>query len=976
MSKVKYILIALCLIMGFSTVHVHAQSGKITGTVVDSKSGETLPGANVVIDGTSRGVQTDMDGNFLMLNVPAGTYSIVVSYVGYSSQRVNEVIVRTDLTTQLNFTLKEEIFEGEEIVVLAEKALIIKDLTSSEARVNSDEIQKLPVQELNDIVQLQAGVNVGNDGAIHIRGGRASEVSYVVDGIRVTDNYNRSQGLRVENQAIEELQVISGTFNAEHGQAMSGIINVVTKSGSNNFDANVNIWGGSYLTAHKERYDGIPNNVSDFSFNDQYNLSASVSGPIIKDKLTFFATARKFRNDGWLKGYNAYSYHGAFRDTLPLGTDLSSYRDLYNQTVNLDNSWISLDTIGLGTNQQIVLNDSGIRDSSQVNMNNFDTQSYLANFQFSPLSFLKFNLIGSYAKEEGRGYDHSNRLVPLGSPSFYNENYSVNFKTTLTPSSKTYLLFNVAYRVNTSDNYLFKDPYDPRFFNYNNIEKFGITNPGLPYQYNQVNSSNNIFSRGTESIIAKVELSSQLSKRHFIKLGLEYQVDKVRFENMNLQPLDETQGIVIPDYIPSELRDKIELGVAPINTNNYQKYNKSPIYLSAFMQDKIEYNELIINIGFRFDYFDPNTQIAANPKDPDIYNPTLASNLYTDTNNNGVQDAGETDVTLEQRQSYWWKDTDVKYQVSPRLGIAYPINEKGLIYFSYGYFFQMPSYEYLYTNSQIILPQSSGVFGVFGNPNLKPERSIQYELGLKQELIKGTALELTGFYKDSRDYVSSGTINETYNPSVRYATFINRDYANSKGVTVAVNQDLGGSLTLGFDYTYTVVEGSNSNPADEFLKALSQGNESGQSLTKFIRPLNWDRSHVLNVTVFYSALTWGGNLIGRFNSGSPYTPGTPFTVRYGPTASQRDLTNTSRLPQRLTFDLNLYKNFKIGKTEIKTFANIFNLLDSEIINSVYSDSGIPNTPLIVPASANPDYLENPAWFGEPRRIQIGFSVTL
>lgn len=975
MSKIKYLQLILINLFVLSTIG-YSQSGKITGVVVDANSGETLPGANVVIDGTTRGVQTNLDGEYLLINVPPGVYSIVVSFVGYSSQRVNEVIVRTDLTTQLNFKLKEEVFEGEEIVVQAERALIIKDLTSSEARVSSDEIQKLPVQELKDVVQLQAGVNVGNDGAIHIRGGRASEVSYVVDGIRVTDNYNRSQGLRVENQAVQELQVISGTFNAEHGQAMSGIINVVTKSGSNTFDANVNVWGGSYMTVHDARYDGIPNKILEFNPLDQYNLSASVSGPIVKDKITFFATARKFRNDGWLNGYNAYSYHGTFRDTLALGTNFDTYRTLYNEKVNFSDAWISLDTIGVGSNQRLLLTDSGKRDSAMVNMNPFDSESYLANVQFSPVSFVKFNLIGSYGKEQGRGYDHSNRLVPFGSPHFYNENYSLNFKTTITPSSSTYIVFNVAYRVNTSDSYLFEDPYDPRFFNYQNIETYGIINPGLPYQYNQVNSSNNIFSRGTESIISKIEISSQITKRHFIKAGVEYQIDNVRFENINLQPLDPTQGIVLPDNIDPSLKDKIELGIAPINTTNYQKYDRSPTYLSAFVQDKIEYDKLIINIGFRFDYFDPQTQIAADSKDPDIYNPTLASNIYVDANSNGVRDAGEADVTLEDRQRYWWKDTDAKYQLSPRLGIAYPITEKGLIYFSYGYFFQMPSYEYLYTNSQIILPQSSGVFGVFGNPNLKPERSIQYELGLKQEIAKGTAIEVTGFYKDSRDYVSSGTINETYNPSVRYATYINRDYANSKGLTLALNQDLGGAFTLGLDYTYTVVEGSNSNPADEFLRALSQGNESGQSLTKFIRPLNWDRNHVLNGTLFYAAETWGGNVVGRFNSGTPYTPGTPFTVRYGPTASQRDLTNTARLPRRLTFDVNLYKNFKLGKTDIRTFANIFNLFDAEIINSVYSDSGIPGTPLIVPSTANPDYLENPSWFGEPRRIQIGISVTL
>ena len=224
-----------------------AQSGKITGTLLDAETNEPLIGATVGIQGTTKGAITDIDGNYLMLNVAPGTYVLEARYIGYAKVVVKDVIVRTDLTTTQNFKLSLESFEGEEVVVVAKRQAVIKDITSSEARVSSDEIAKLPVQEITDVIQLQAGVNVGNDGGIHIRGGRTTEVSYVVDGIRVTDDYDGSNGLRLENESIQELQVISGSFNAEHGQALSGVVNVVTKSGNNNFEASFRGWGGGYL---------------------------------------------------------------------------------------------------------------------------------------------------------------------------------------------------------------------------------------------------------------------------------------------------------------------------------------------------------------------------------------------------------------------------------------------------------------------------------------------------------------------------------------------------------------------------------------------------------------------------------------------------------------------------------------------------------------------------------------------------------
>lgn len=973
-------LLIICLFPALA----HAQSGKIQGKVIEAGTGEPLINATVSIQGTTTGTVTDLDGEYLLLNVEPGTYTLEARYLGFATAIVQEVIVRTDLTTTIDFELEPEAFEGEEIVVTAERKTVIKDITSSEARVSSDEIQKLPVQEVGDVIQLQAGVNVDNSGQIHIRGGRSSEVSYVVDGIRVTDDYDRSQGVRIENESIQELQVISGSFNAEHGQAMSGIINIVTKSGGNQYDASVRAWGGGYMATNKSNfYDGIGTEFASFNPLRMNNITASVSGPIVKDKLTFFATARRFENEGWLTGRNAFSPHGAYLDTLDTNVNFNDYRTLYNEQVDLTKPWYSVDTTFIQGRERLILRDDGTRDSSLVNMNTYETLSFQSNLQFKPSSLLKFNLIGSYAEEISQGYNHNNKLVPYGEPTGYSNNYSLNFKTTITPSANTFITVNLANRYNEFKSYLYEDPYDPRYFNYDNTapspEGFGLGQPSNG-EFAYYGTNNNHFNRSTNTYIGKAEISSQIDDYNYVKAGINFQTDEVKYQNFNLASL-ESEEITLPDDFPAEKEPYVELGIPEVNTPGHSKFSENPYNLSAYVQDKIEYNNLIVNVGLRFDYFDPNTQVPADLEDPDIRFPTKAENRYRDLNDNGQQDPGEPDITLEERQEYWYEDASPKYQISPRLGIAFSINEGGVIYFSYGYFFQMPSYNYLYTNSRILLSQGSGNQSqIFGNPDLEPERSIQYELGLKQEIFEGTAIELTGYYKDTRNYVSSRP-QTTGNSSINYGIYFNRDYSSSLGFTFAFNQYVSQRFNFSLDYTFGAVEGSNSDPSAEFFNILNQGvriDSTTQSLTKIIQPLDWDRQHIINGSMFYSGKTWGANMLARFATGTPYTPATNIPgVTTGLVASNRDLRNTARLPARFSLDLNTYKTFDIGGTELEVFLNIYNLLDNKIVNSIYNDSGEATAPLPInmEEGADPGFYQNPGFYAEPRRIQFGIELS-
>ena len=255
--------------------YLRQDTGKIAGNIVD-ENGSPLPFANVIIMGTTLGGTSNEDGYYYIINISPGTYTLKASYVGYTSSTILDVKVSVDRTTTVDFQLNSEAVSLQsEVIVTAKQPLVIQDKTSSVAKISSDEIEELPVQELGDVIKLQAGVIVGEDGGIHIRGGRSNEVSYMVNGISITDPYSGEVGVQVENNAVQELTVVSGTFNAEYGQAQSGIINIVTKEGGEKYTGTITAYGGSYLTNGSEYM-----NIKDFRPASVQDFQGQISGPV------------------------------------------------------------------------------------------------------------------------------------------------------------------------------------------------------------------------------------------------------------------------------------------------------------------------------------------------------------------------------------------------------------------------------------------------------------------------------------------------------------------------------------------------------------------------------------------------------------------------------------------------------------------------------------------------------------------------
>ena len=270
-----FLLVALLPLMAFAQ-----SSGKIVGFVKDAESGEPLVGVNVNIDGTTIGAATDIDGYYVMLNVPVGSYDLIARYVGYQEVTLTGIRVSASITTDANFDLKEAVVEGEGVLVVAEQPLVDRNLTQSVSLVTSEQLENIPIRNFNDIISTQRSVVV-QDNLIYIRGGRADEVGFYVDGAPSNNPLTNTQSIYIIREAVEEFQVLAGGYNAEFGGANAGIIRTELKTGGSDFSASFDI-----------QSDDFADEGDEFLGTKSYKHTttiATLSGPLLTNKIRFFA---------------------------------------------------------------------------------------------------------------------------------------------------------------------------------------------------------------------------------------------------------------------------------------------------------------------------------------------------------------------------------------------------------------------------------------------------------------------------------------------------------------------------------------------------------------------------------------------------------------------------------------------------------------------------------------------------------------
>ena len=960
-------------------------TGKLAGNVTDVNSGEVLIGCNILIPSISMGAATDINGDYIILNIPPGKFTVKAMMIGYSDVKIENVKFSVDQTSRLNIQLDVQVIEGDMIIVKSEK-LIYKDVTNTESRITSEELEVMPVTDVQDVIKLQGGVTQDASGGIHIRGGRSSEVVYMVDGVSMTDAYDGGISVAIENNNIQELQVISGTFNAEYGRAMSGIINMVTKDGGNNLEGSLRSFSGDHYSN-----DNIYRNLGSYNLFNQINLEAQISGPILKDRLLFFTSFRRYHTNGWLSGFNTFSMYG---DTLS---------NVEYRSMNWVNKW------------------------------SFQNKFTL---KLSALSKLRLNYIRS--SEQSQGYDHYRQMNQEGRSTQYNygQFLGLNFSHTFSPRS--FIDINISSHYKIYESKLFDNLYDTRYVTPDSLywaHIDGTLPAGIDENTNYfpVNSfsrwgvDTNQFLRQTQSNQVKLDYTNQINNYNQIKIGIEIQGHNLELDAFSIMDSSSNDQVFTPT-IP-QLGDSLDLSgnIIPQLENgslklsndlpswvthfhvNRSYYNQTPIEFSGFIQDKIEYGDMIVNLGLRYDYFDANSWVPQNPHEPYIQNPrdpyldslSLDERLFIDwgdTSHFSIQlDSQDTlwhtysefgdypDMINSnlKNQLGWYKKTTSKSQWSPRFGIAYPISDKGVIHFSYGFFFQVPQFELLYKDPGYKTSDGSGRFGVYGNPDLEPQKTISYELGLQQELSSNLRLEITGYYRDVRDWVTTG-IPIDLGGGASYFTYVNKDYSNVRGLLFSMDKFYSNHYSWHLDYTFQIAEGSNSNPDEEFGAQLSNSEP-----TRALIPLDWDQRHNINGSLYVGGEKWGGNLLMQIGSGYPYTPSFNSASLLGQNIAN-SMTKNSRLKQpTINFDLKLFKNIQYGNLKGRILMNIYNLFDLRNENIVWTDSGRSgSSPTIEDALLNEaqyeeilrpntvsDYFNHPEWYSNPREIQFGLELS-
>jgi len=850
-------------------------TGKVSGYITDKHTKEPLVGANIVLAGTVMGASADSKGHYFILLVPPGEYTIQARMMGYQTMNKLKVAVSADLTSTVNFELESSILEGEEVSIVAERPVVQKDITSSTRIIESEELSKIPnAVDIGSAVAIQPGV-IDN----HFRGGRTGETRYMIDGVPIENPIAGGySGLNVNKDAIQEMQVITGGFNAEFGQAQSGVVNIITREGNDHFTFS---W----------------DNRSDVFFPENNNYiytSFNLGGPltnIFNRKLYYFVASHFTADDGYIQ------WNEQRRNINFLGIDFTGR--YYNYfTFNSKLTYALTDDIRLTY---------GTIFSGNA------TDPYRHQFKYLP--------------------DGTTDYTALDKHHYFIVNHTLSPRTFHTLRC-SYLTHDETNDVNglTPPEYATRDEYG----------KIGLdSNNDWFYDHFQ---DQNWSEKKTNSAKLKWDLTSQVLTNHMLKGGVELTYYDL-YELSIAYP-----GWTFPerDTLPVPGKYKIHGGIRTA----YHVYTNTGAF---FIQDKMEYQGLIVNAGLRYDYWMPGEQVMNE----------LALKRWEGR----VYNAYDPRVGTTKLKK-------VKGHFSPRLGISYPITDKAMMYLSYGKFTQLPQLVYAYRDASY-----AGIFA--GNPyHLDSEVTTAYEFGFTYEVLKDMSLNFKTYYKDVHGLI--GLVQVRDEPKVML--FLNKDYGTIRGFELELKNRASSLLFVNLNYNYSYAMGRSSDPATEYW----YGDVYQQPLPMREFRLDWDQRHTLNLildlnagdgvhlNVFGLRLPdlWGINLLGRFGSGLPYTPAFTTDYRKQPPSNSKDK------PYTATVDLKINKDFKLGLFTLSFYSEILNLFNQISVNDVNPVTGEPyqfgdyidlTEKQILNWTEIQRYLD-PSYAGQGRRITIGFRI--
>jgi outer membrane receptor protein involved in Fe transport len=931
-----FTLAALLSVAVFSGVYA-GTTGKISGVVIDKKSGQGLPGVNVIVVGTNLGAVTDPDGRYYILQVPPGSYSVRASLIGYSPVVQTNVRVLIDLTSTVdfsgNFAMQEEAVQAGEVVVVAERPLVQPDISGNVANISAVEIQNLPRTSVQQIIDLQAGVEKG----FVIRGGGRDQINFAVDGLSLRDGRDNQAFNSISYTAIDEIQVQTGGFNAEYGNVRAGQVSVVTKEGLRN----------------KYTFDAIA----------RYSRPDLRFGPGPKDPNAYFM--RPFvdplisdtgTDNGKWDIYTQKQYYpfaggwGKLSDDLSKDTDptnnlsVAQLKEVFawhhRKDLTIDDSNYEIDATLGGPIPLLSKPLGGLRFSASYRgiqepyfypqaRSSFKEDLLQGKITADIKSNMKLNLQGLWSKQTGMA-DFAFEIVNFPNPMrggtplypwtdvepgrftilngddgngghvarsviFGNDSHSINdTKRYLLGGSFTHTLNkNTFYEVHVSR---FHTSYDSHPSRRRSLAVVKTVGPG--YTLNEApfgwtsQGENSIGSglrlgghwaraRDTSRVSvwdAKIDFTRQLNRVQQLKAGIELIFNDL---NMNFRSDDSV--------------------IVHLNRSR-QKWEQNPVQGAAYVQNKLEFKGMIANVGLRLDHFDPRGEWF-------VY--SAFDRAFT-AKSNATRD--------EQLQTTSTKKQTV---LSPRLGVSFPMTVNSKLYFNYGHFRQVLDARNLF---QFQLGWNGDVYRL-GDPNQPLQRTVAYELGYEQNLFDKYLLRLSGFYRDTDDQTRAVTFT-SIDRLVSYRLSEPLNYSDVRGFEITLNKSRGRWLRGFVNYTFQQFKSGNFGLGQQNESVVAQRDYELTSTDHYqFRPVSQPFG-TLNLEFVIPkdfgpklAQDFRFDLLGGWRAGQHYTwvgPG-------GGTIP--GLQNNVQVKDFWSLDLRISKNFSTTLGQAQFFFDVNNILN-------------------------------------------------
>lgn len=1000
-------------------------SGKIAGTVYDASQDAPLAFTNIVVKGTTLGGVSDEDGRYVILDVPPGTYTVMCTYIGFSTMEIQNVAVTSGLTTTLDFQMQVEDIAGEVVTVVADKPLINMNATNTTRVVDAELLEDMAVRGVQNVVSLQTGV-VERDGDIHIRGSRFQDVAYYVDGVYMNDVYDMRNTSAVSNLALEEMQLQTGGFSAQFGNANGGVVSTSTRTGGEKMNLDF-----EYVTGLGASGDGTEEKLYSLGYN-LYNLSL---GGSLGSKIKYFVNYEHQSTDD--PRPSSAPHYNMDRHDLTLSWD-SLTTSVVEGTKFVDGAlYVGSDVVATVDNVLAASLGTIIEDSLMAyygteydvidavkttatdttgiwwinGYNNFETlygarrnvgldrNSMAGNIMFDLKPF-KIKVGGTMNNTTSRGYTMATYLTTLLN-SDYNrraESKQWTFYTNLTwvLSDKSYL--KAKFSMFNYDETFGDDTWWDDVVNYGNPAKneylsgLGL-NPLSVADLANWRSYGYVWDDYSHQVSSytgiTIDYLNQMGQ-HELTAGMEYRGNELKYYRVG-QPvelakelfdeygnavtgLDEDDKYIIYRNAYTENFGFDLYGEENSSGNSYQEPGK-PVVMGAYINDKIELSDMVVNLGVRYDYFNPNTDAPAD-----------WSNISM------------TDGRID-REASNYEAVEADVQLNPRLGISFPVTDKTKFHAQYGKFSQHPILSRLYLSDVVFAANfTQGNYTQSPNAKLTTEKTTQYEVGFSQVIGDNVALDVTGFYKEIRDYTTLKNLFDGNLDGAEFvwAQYVNGDYGVVKGASFGLGLKRTAGLMANLSYTISWAEGTGSDPESNYYIAW-QSDQGEAGYPSLINPLEYDQRHTGSLLLDYRMGDFGMftntgiNAIYHFGSGTAFTPADITSAIYGrgevyPVAP----INSGTTPWTANLDMRLDTGVKLGSIDMTVYLLFQNVLNAENVNQVFSGTGNASTdgwlytdPGKAWLTANPNgdsyYLgqvRDPRNWDKPRSVQLGVKLNL